>query len=48
MGPGNLGLVFGSIVLYVIAFIIVSFTMPSFEHFGNFSKLAGNLSFWLG
>ena len=48
MGPGNIGLITGSIVLYIIAIIIVSFGMPTFDHFGNFQKLAGNPSFWLG
>mmetsp|Transcript_31751 Transcript_31751/g.39500 ORF Transcript_31751/g.39500 Transcript_31751/m.39500 type:complete len:315 (+) Transcript_31751:322-1266(+) len=36
MGLGNLLLVFGSIAVYVLALIIVSFTMPTFEHFGSF------------
>ena len=33
---GNGGLVLGSILAYVLAFIIVSFAMPTFDHFGNF------------
>ena len=36
MSVGNIGLVALSILAYVIAFIIVSYGMPTFDHFGNF------------
>ena len=36
MGLGNILLVILSIFAYVVALIIVSFGMPTFDHFGNF------------
>ena len=36
MSVGNIGLVALSILAYVIALIIVSYGMPTFDHFGNF------------